>query len=225
MKLYHFTGVEYLDAIMSDGLSIGDVPTSARKGKNGVWFTTDPDPSGHGLSDGTEISPFGGRFANKRAVRITVNIPSHDRHLVNWMRWGRKHCDSWLFEGLNRAGHGKCKTWLVYFGSIPSSRFLDVEFLGADPPVVVVATLPDESERVVYGMGVVKAITMTGRSVEITRTLQPVATADEAAALEVAMRTTTINPFVDAPDVGVDRPQEPDVDHGALSQSYRGTSS
>jgi hypothetical protein len=33
MILYHFTGLEYLDAIMEDGLSKGDVPTSATEGK------------------------------------------------------------------------------------------------------------------------------------------------------------------------------------------------
>jgi hypothetical protein len=49
MILYHFTGLEYLDAIMEDGLSKGDVPTSATEGKTGVWFTTDQDPAGHGL--------------------------------------------------------------------------------------------------------------------------------------------------------------------------------
>ena len=33
MILYHFTGQEYLDAILEDGLSMGDVPTSATEGK------------------------------------------------------------------------------------------------------------------------------------------------------------------------------------------------
>ena len=55
MILYHFTAVEYLDAIMKEGLSRGDVPTSAAAGRNGVWLTTDPDSGGHGLSDGEQL--------------------------------------------------------------------------------------------------------------------------------------------------------------------------
>jgi hypothetical protein len=81
MILYHFTGLEYLDAIMEDGLSKGDVPTSATEGKTGVWFITDRKPRGHGLGAEMDL-PNGGRIANKRAVRITVAIPSSDRKLV-----------------------------------------------------------------------------------------------------------------------------------------------
>jgi hypothetical protein len=103
MILYHFTGLEYLDAIMEDGLSKGDVPTSATEGKTGVWFTTDQDSAGHGL--GVEMDlPNGRRVANKRAVRITVSIPSSDRKLMPWMKWGRKHCNPEMFAGLNRSG-------------------------------------------------------------------------------------------------------------------------
>jgi RNA:NAD 2'-phosphotransferase (TPT1/KptA family) len=37
MILYHFTGLEFLDAIMEDGLSKGDVPTSATEGLAVIW--------------------------------------------------------------------------------------------------------------------------------------------------------------------------------------------
>ena len=52
---------------MEDGLSIGDVPTSATEGKTGVWVTTDQDLAGHGLGVEMEL-PNGGRVANKRAA-------------------------------------------------------------------------------------------------------------------------------------------------------------
>jgi hypothetical protein len=194
MILYHFTGLEYLDAIMNEGLSKGDVPTAERAGREGVWLTTDHDPFGHGLSDGEPLRT-GLRVANKRAVRISVKIPSHDRQLVSWMKWGHKHCDPALFERLNKSGGGKCKTWFVYFGVIAPAQFLDIEFLTAEPPKIVIATLPDASKVVVYGSGVVQAIRMTGRAVQGKVEYRPVASAEEAEALALQMRPRAINPF------------------------------
>ena len=142
MILYHFTGLEHLDAIMKDGLSIGDVPTSSTEGKTGVWFTTDQDPAGHGL--GVEMDlPNGGRIPNKRAVRITVSIPSSDRKLVSWMKWGRKHCNPDMFDRLNRSGGGKCKSWYIYFSTVKPDQFSNIEILTSTPPRVVFAQLPD----------------------------------------------------------------------------------
>jgi hypothetical protein len=142
MILYHFTGLEHLDAIMEDCLSIGDVPTSSTEGKTGVWFTTDQDPAGHGL--GVEMDlPNGGRIPNKRAVRITVSIPSSDRKLVSWMKWGRKHCNPDMFDRLNRSGGGKCKSWYIYFSTVKPDQFSNIEILTSTPPRVVFAQLPD----------------------------------------------------------------------------------
>jgi hypothetical protein len=189
--LHHFTGVEYLDAIMEEGLSRGDVPTAEHASRNGVWFTTDCEPSGHGLSDG-EMWPDGFRTANKRAIRIKVKIRSSDRHLVPWMKWGRKHCDPTLFERLNRSGGGKCETWFVYFGIITPDRFADVELLATEPPKIVIATLPDESELVVYGRGLVQVIRTTGRQIGYTIEHRSVASTEEAAALQNLLRPRTI---------------------------------
>ncbi len=64
MILYHYTAREYLERIRREGLTTGEVPLSPSHILNGVWFTTDPDPGGHGLTG----------ILNKRAVRITVKI-------------------------------------------------------------------------------------------------------------------------------------------------------
>ena len=59
MILYHFTCVEYLESIRRDGLNRGDVPTRF-KGPlyetNAVWFTTEPQPEGHGLSEAQTLT-------------------------------------------------------------------------------------------------------------------------------------------------------------------------
>ena len=195
MILYHFTGREYLDAIMEDGLSIGDVPTSSTEGKTGVWFTTDQDPAGHGL--GVEMDlPNGGRIVNKRAVRITVPISSSDRKLVSWMKWGRKNCNPDMFDRLNRSGGGKCKSWYIYFGAVKPDQFSNIEFLTSTPPRMVLAQLPDGRRLLVYGSGVAKAIMVTGRNLEATPESVLVSSEDEARALELVLRPHTVNPYV-----------------------------
>src|SRR3546814_4547043 len=56
--LYHFTAREYLPSILEEGLTKGEVPTSAYgPAPNAVWFTSDGSPQGHGLSDEKILSP------------------------------------------------------------------------------------------------------------------------------------------------------------------------
>ena len=116
MILYHFTCHEWLEQILSEGLSKGDVPTSQTEGTNAVWFTTLSGPKGHGLDEGILLSdeermayfnwkgvmpPEGARSPDKEAVRVTVVISETDRKLKPWWKWGRKHCDPAFFEALN----------------------------------------------------------------------------------------------------------------------------
>lgn len=142
MILHHYTCHEHLPKILAEGLSKGDVPTSATDGKNGVWFTTWNKPEGHGVGRGGVLTPVeisyyrtqgriisdGARFPNKEAIRITVMIPSSDRKLVTWTKWGRKHCEPRFFNALNRKGHN-WRTWYIYFGVIPSARFKSIDVL------------------------------------------------------------------------------------------------
>lgn len=140
MILYHFTSEQHLDSILREGLTRGDVPTSVTDGINGVWFTTSPEPKGQGIMAGGAVSsevktlvakttgrtlPEGSKYADKTAARIEVVIPSHDRRLVSWARWGRKHCELSMFESLNRTGSG-WKMWFIYFGTISTDHFASV---------------------------------------------------------------------------------------------------
>ena len=139
MILNHFTCTEHLPSILADGLNRGDVPTSRSTGENGVWFTTNETPQGHGLRDGVERQATPKELAamglpadapvfwpNKHAVKIKVMIPSRDRLLVPWWKWGRKHCEPAFFDTLNKIGP-EYKTWFIYFGTVSPDQFLSVE--------------------------------------------------------------------------------------------------
>lgn len=152
MILYHYTSVNFLDSIRSEGLTRGEVPLSANRVINGVWLTTDSNPEGHGLSDGEEISkndiailkargllagsvpenvPL--RYADKRSARITVKISSNDRDLKHWPIWGRKRLSPKWYEALADAGGGsqKVRTWYVCFRTILPDEFIAVDVLRA----------------------------------------------------------------------------------------------
>jgi hypothetical protein len=106
-------------------------------------------PKGHGLIDGRPLTeqerfveyqrrgfmpPEGARFPNKRAVRIAVLIPSSDRNLYHWPKWGRKRLAPDWYERMDRIGGGKSKTWWVYFGQIPPTSFRRSRFSLNCPP-------------------------------------------------------------------------------------------
>jgi hypothetical protein len=151
MILYHFTCVEYLPSIMANGLNRGDVPFDPNlPGRNGVWLTTGDTPVGHGLGqkggsiltdperayfsriNGHAIPP-GARFPNKHAVRIKAMIPSSDRRLVPWWKWGRKHCQPDFFDALNAAAPN-WRSAYIYWGVITPERFSEVSGqVGARP--------------------------------------------------------------------------------------------
>jgi hypothetical protein len=58
MLLYHFTAANRLDAIMAEGLTIGDVPVDGptAPGLNAVWLTTSKESDEHGLGEPREMT-------------------------------------------------------------------------------------------------------------------------------------------------------------------------
>jgi hypothetical protein len=146
MILYHYTALEYLDAIRAEGLKTGDIPLTPSTRANAVWLTSDPNPTGHGLTDGGPLSNkqrevikrlYGqdprpdARFPNKRRVRIKVVIPSQDRLLKVWLKWARKRIARDWLDRLTETGGGKKKaeSWFIYQGVITPDRFQAVEVL------------------------------------------------------------------------------------------------
>lgn len=140
MILYHFTALEYLESILKNGLNKGDIPIARDQGDNAVWFTTDNDPAGHGLTDGRLLTDEehrqylknfgrkpqpGARFPDKRKVRIDVIIPSSDKSLKEWLPWARKRLTAEWLKTLTRIGGGKAKarTWYIYNGVVRPEAF------------------------------------------------------------------------------------------------------
>lgn len=147
MILYHYTAREYLPAILAEGLTKGEVPLTQTNLRNAVWLTSDRAASGHGLTDGRDLtlaekeamgvpltSPA--RFPDKRAIRITVRVPQGDRQLVRWRNWaGGRVEPKWqaTLEAI-AGGPAKAKTWFLYMGVIPPTWFTEVWDLRADAP-------------------------------------------------------------------------------------------
>lgn len=110
-------------------------------------LTTDPRSEGHGLDHGGHVVtrqesailasrgftvPAGTVHVDKRAVRITIKLPSADPALKAWWRWSRSHCEPGYAERLEKAagcGGRKAKTWYLYFGIIPPAAFTAIDVL------------------------------------------------------------------------------------------------
>jgi len=67
------------------------------------------------------------RYPDKRAVRITVDIQKEDPRLQRWTRWARKHCETGIYDDLMRADGSGHETWWLYFGTIASNEFRDID--------------------------------------------------------------------------------------------------
>jgi hypothetical protein len=108
-----------------------------------VWLTDIPEPAGCGLSDAREFTeadrrqhfevfgempPANACYANKKAVRITLVIPSRDRRLKRWLTYGHKRCEPGFYDELVRADGGTHKHWWLYFGTITADQFQSVYF-------------------------------------------------------------------------------------------------
>lgn len=142
MKLYHYTHISCVPAILNEGLRSRQAVTSiAERFPNAVYLTTDNSPAGHGLSSGafaTKIDcqalgltlasrqqvPF---FANKRRVLIKVN--SSNLQITRWYRWARINLSPKVFDAAVQTGGGmkKARTWYLSLGNIPLSAIMGIE--------------------------------------------------------------------------------------------------
>ncbi len=138
MVLYHYTAREYLDAILREGLTKGEIPFGPRAEDcgNAVWFTTSPDSAGHGLTGARVLTveecafmgvPFGMKFPDKRAVRITVKMPKSK--LKHWPSYGKKRMKPAYYAALSEGGGGehRAKTWYISFRPIAPDQFEKIE--------------------------------------------------------------------------------------------------
>ena len=139
MTLYHFTSIYHLPRIKQDGYLR---PTESnlslyvpRQGPDVVWLMDRPDPGEHhhGLR---------GTGANKRAVRIAVNLPvpvpgqnygASSFCAFPWISWAKQlHIDKHTMKALIESGGGEeaAKMWWVCPAPIPSDYWVNVERTG-----------------------------------------------------------------------------------------------
>ncbi|MCL4684698.1 hypothetical protein KJ059_08085 [Myxococcota bacterium] len=145
MKLYHFTALEYLRSILAEGITTGDVPLGPRRHGNAVWLTRAPEPNAqlwtndgsHVLSDderrlhasifGAPV-PRGSRVPDKRAVRLTVEVPEGDKLLTQWLPYARlRGAKTKWFRALESS-----PDWYIYRGTIPPAWLVAVAPLSAE---------------------------------------------------------------------------------------------
>jgi len=144
--LYHFTSLGHVPLILQHGgLEKGGVMVgeNGEQNLNATWLTTDSSPEHeYGLGFGQltflpeQYREKGDKpwteCVDKRAVRISVKIPSHDRKLKHWIMWiqgrlGKAMLDWYIEDG---GGRQRAEKWYIYQGLIPCSSFLKIEIRG-----------------------------------------------------------------------------------------------
>lgn len=121
MSLYHYTSSRHLRGIRRFGLTVGDVPTSLTRneGRVGVWLTSSESADGHGLETSA---------VNKRARRLTVDLPAGSYGLVRWNDWRTSHVDAATIAALEI--NSQADTWWIHFRPIPVDRITDCVDMG-----------------------------------------------------------------------------------------------
>jgi hypothetical protein len=127
--LYHFTSRPYWHFIKTEGITRGEVPITPEKILNWPNLTSNPDPFVQAWAG----SKAAGCAMNKRAVRITVELPAQDENLMSWRELAtRCGIERWWYRKLDEAGGWQAKNWWIYRGVIRPEWFSDVEFLDND---------------------------------------------------------------------------------------------
>lgn len=117
-RLYHFTRQGYVDPILREGITRGDVPTSPVGGYQAPWLTDDPNAGKQGWVQG----------GDKTQMRLTVDIPdtwedsegqtySPLDYLWRWRDLAEvEEVEDWWLTALDEAAGGGSEHWYVYKG-------------------------------------------------------------------------------------------------------------
>lgn len=133
MILYHFTYPEVLDAIMKEGLvaSNDNHENDVTFGRKVVWFISNVESwltptlefRQQMLKQG-QLLTESYRNLPQATVCLSVRIGSHDRKLVHYFTWFRKHHPENYLAVINApitAHTGMSKYW-IYLGNVPPSK-------------------------------------------------------------------------------------------------------
>lgn len=127
MRLYHFTALHLASGCLSEGLTLGVIPT-IKDGKPGMipgyqWLTA----NGKFVQAWEEYSSLPYR---RNAVRIEVKIPkAHRDKLLPWIEFGKRFKISEILNSF-----GDPENWYVYNGKIPTGWFRKVVY--NEPPAI-----------------------------------------------------------------------------------------
>lgn len=125
-RMYHFTSMSVLPAILQSGIAKGDVPITPQGGFNAPWFTLDPAWECQGWATGSVL--------DKSEVRIAVDLPvcpllRHWPELAN-----AEHMDPTWYHMLNYMGSpekrvlGNPDNWYVFMGRVSPKWIHEVDY-------------------------------------------------------------------------------------------------
>jgi len=132
MKLYHFTQADYLPSIRESGLlpsepSISDLDLV--NGESVVWLTELANTRmtaaecEQAIASGNEDNDGHWFGRGKPLARLTLRIPSHDRKLVRYVSWARKHAIEEKLENPLFKTRFAQANW-IYFGIITPDKII-----------------------------------------------------------------------------------------------------
>ena len=123
--MYHFTSREQLLLIHKDQKILkGDVPLTPQGGYNAPWLTVDGEWGNQGWAKSV---------LDKRAVRLTVQVPPDHPLLHHWHDICREHkVDDFWRQALAKIDGVPMEdvNWYVFHGAIPWSWVITVDFRG-----------------------------------------------------------------------------------------------
>ena len=122
MRLYHFTALMHLPAILREGLRIGMVPinpTVSVAQINAPNLTTNPDPA-------AQSCWCGGGIVNKTKIRMTVEVPDDKLTSFRQIMQKYKMRNSWvkLLDPYYERPH-----WYFAFDGVPVEHITKIEIL------------------------------------------------------------------------------------------------
>ena len=134
MILYHFTLVDRAEHILKRGLLPHDDWRNIVGGERVIWLTEETDTRCTEAESamihertGVVAEDWLGNLADIPVARFKVRIPSHDRKLVRWGAWSRKHPWSGMPDLDDSLFKRAIKSDWIYFGEIPPPKLIEVD--------------------------------------------------------------------------------------------------
>jgi hypothetical protein len=123
MRLYHFTGLPFIQGILEQGIFKGLTPIVLPDNKmlaflpKTQWLTSNRDYDQPWTQNST--LPY-----DRTEFRLSVEIPDNSKNLVAWAEFKPK-IESYVLPDFDN--HEDAKNWYIYQGNIPRAWIVGVE--------------------------------------------------------------------------------------------------